>query len=223
MPITTVRKITGPVTVLIIWMKASASHLAFSAGPGPQAEDDAEGDRDDHPEPQLFEQPSLPHGHADTRSLNFQRVPPIDPGDDYDYDLHARRALSARHPLGLRRARVRCAAQAPRHPRRHPLRPPEGRPGRQGRHRPERRHHEPAVQRARGDLLRSPQLGGHARRRPAREPRDRPGRRSPRPGWSTTTTAAPRSSPASRSSWTRWTRATPPSSASTRSCTRPAG
>ena len=34
MPITTVRKITGPVTALIIWMKASASHFAFSAGPG---------------------------------------------------------------------------------------------------------------------------------------------------------------------------------------------
>ena len=34
MPITTVRKITGPVTVLISWMKASASHFAFSAGPG---------------------------------------------------------------------------------------------------------------------------------------------------------------------------------------------
>ena len=34
MPITTVRKITGPVTVLIIWMKASASHFALSAGPG---------------------------------------------------------------------------------------------------------------------------------------------------------------------------------------------
>ena len=31
MPITTVRKITGPVTALIIWMKASASHFAFSA------------------------------------------------------------------------------------------------------------------------------------------------------------------------------------------------
>ena len=31
MPITTVRKITGPVTALIIWMNASASHLAFSA------------------------------------------------------------------------------------------------------------------------------------------------------------------------------------------------
>ena len=34
MPITTVRKITGPVTALIIWMKASASHFAFSAWPG---------------------------------------------------------------------------------------------------------------------------------------------------------------------------------------------
>ena len=53
---------------------------------------------------------------------------------------------------------------------------PEGRAGRQGRDRPQRRHDEPAVQRARGDLLRSPQLRGHARRRPAREPRDRPGR-----------------------------------------------
>ena len=34
MPITTVRKITGPVTALMSWMKASASHFAFSAGPG---------------------------------------------------------------------------------------------------------------------------------------------------------------------------------------------
>ena len=34
MPITTVTKITGPVTVLISWMNASASHFVFSAGPG---------------------------------------------------------------------------------------------------------------------------------------------------------------------------------------------
>ena len=34
---------------------------------------------------------------------------------------------------------------------------------------------------------------------PREQPRDRPGRRSPRPAWSTTTTAAPRPSPASRS------------------------
>ena len=34
MPITTVRKITGPVIALISWMKASASHFASSAGPG---------------------------------------------------------------------------------------------------------------------------------------------------------------------------------------------
>ena len=34
MPITTVTKITGPVTVLISWMKASASHFDFFAGPG---------------------------------------------------------------------------------------------------------------------------------------------------------------------------------------------
>ena len=33
MPITTVTKITGPVTALISWMKASASHFASSAGP----------------------------------------------------------------------------------------------------------------------------------------------------------------------------------------------
>jgi hypothetical protein len=31
MPITTVTKMTGPVTALISWMKASASHWAFSA------------------------------------------------------------------------------------------------------------------------------------------------------------------------------------------------
>ena len=34
MPITTVTKITGPVTVLISWMKASASHWAFLAASG---------------------------------------------------------------------------------------------------------------------------------------------------------------------------------------------
>src|SRR4051794_3979738 len=34
MPITTVRKITGPVTVLMSWMKASASHFAFLAWSG---------------------------------------------------------------------------------------------------------------------------------------------------------------------------------------------
>ena len=31
MPITTVTKMTGPVTALISWMNASASHCAFSA------------------------------------------------------------------------------------------------------------------------------------------------------------------------------------------------
>src|SRR3954451_15733578 len=34
MPITTVTKMTGPVTVLMTWMKASASHLAFLAVSG---------------------------------------------------------------------------------------------------------------------------------------------------------------------------------------------
>src|SRR3954447_21272497 len=34
MPITTVTKITGPVTVLMSWMKASASHFAFLAWSG---------------------------------------------------------------------------------------------------------------------------------------------------------------------------------------------
>ena len=34
MPITTVTKITGPVTVLISWMNASASHFVFSAVSG---------------------------------------------------------------------------------------------------------------------------------------------------------------------------------------------
>ena len=29
-----IKTVTGPVTVLIIWMKASASHFALSAGPG---------------------------------------------------------------------------------------------------------------------------------------------------------------------------------------------
>ena len=31
MPMTTVTKMTGPVTALMTWMKASASHCAFSA------------------------------------------------------------------------------------------------------------------------------------------------------------------------------------------------
>ena len=34
MPITTVTKITGPVTVLISWMNASASHWDFFAASG---------------------------------------------------------------------------------------------------------------------------------------------------------------------------------------------
>jgi hypothetical protein len=34
MPMTTVTKMTGPVIALISWMKASASHLAFSASAG---------------------------------------------------------------------------------------------------------------------------------------------------------------------------------------------
>ena len=34
MPITTVTKITGPVIAWITWMKASASHFAFSAVSG---------------------------------------------------------------------------------------------------------------------------------------------------------------------------------------------
>ena len=141
-----------------------------------KAEDDPRHDRHDDPEPQLLEDSPLSHVEPSTRPLNFPRVRPIFTGDDSSYDLHPRRALPAGHPVGLRRARVRGPAQAPRHPRRHPVRPPQGRPGRQGRDRPERRHDEPPVQRRRGDLLRPPQLRGQARRRPARQPRDRPGR-----------------------------------------------
>ena len=63
MPITTVRKITGPVTALIIWMNASASHLAFvGLARRDKPEDDARPDRDDDPEPQLFVDSSLSHG-----------------------------------------------------------------------------------------------------------------------------------------------------------------
>ena len=53
MPITTVTKMTGPVTALISWMNASASHWAFSAASSHQAEDDAGHDRDHDVEPQL--------------------------------------------------------------------------------------------------------------------------------------------------------------------------
>ncbi len=62
MPITTVRKITGPVTALISWMKASASHLASSAGPfATRPKMIPADDRDDDPEPQLFEDSPLSH------------------------------------------------------------------------------------------------------------------------------------------------------------------
>ena len=182
MPITTVTKITGPVTVLISWMKASASHFVFSAGPGATSPTTMpSGDRDDHPEPQLLIEASLLHGQLGTRSLNFQRVPADAMGDEPRYDFHPRRALPARHPLGLRRARVRGAAQAPRHARRHPVRPPQGRAGRQGRDGPQRRHHQPALQPGRGDLLRSPPLGDDPRRRGQAQPRDRARRRVRRP------------------------------------------
>src|SRR4051812_13370356 len=49
-------------------------------------------------------------------SACFPGFPADEEGDDPSYDLHARRALSARHPVGLRRARVRCAPEASRHP-----------------------------------------------------------------------------------------------------------
>ena len=63
MPITTVRKITGPVTALISWMNASASHFAFSAWPGATRPKTMPArDRDDDPEPQLLEDSSLSHG-----------------------------------------------------------------------------------------------------------------------------------------------------------------
>ena len=51
---TTVVKITGPVIAWMIWMKASASHFAFSAWSGATSpKSDAERDRDQHPEPEL--------------------------------------------------------------------------------------------------------------------------------------------------------------------------
>ena len=54
MPITTVTKITGAVTVLMSCRNASASHFASVAGPGAtRPNSDAGGDRHEHPEPQL--------------------------------------------------------------------------------------------------------------------------------------------------------------------------
>ena len=100
---------------------------------------------------------------------------------------------SRRAPGG--RARLRRPAQAPRHPRRHPVRPPQGRAGRQGRDRP------PATSRRTCRTARTsrPRFDHHSseadpRRRTARQPRDR--RRAPTPprAWSTTTSAAPSAS-----------------------------
>ena len=51
---TTVTKMTGPVIGWISWMKASASHLAFSAVSGATSPKTMPGrDRDDDPEPEL--------------------------------------------------------------------------------------------------------------------------------------------------------------------------
>ena len=54
MPITTVTKITGAVTVLISCRNASASHFDFVAASGATSPNsDAGGDRHQDPEPQL--------------------------------------------------------------------------------------------------------------------------------------------------------------------------
>src|SRR3954447_7744382 len=59
MPITTVTKITGPVTVLMSWMNASASHLALMAASGAtRPKTIPAADRDEHPEPQLGDEAS---------------------------------------------------------------------------------------------------------------------------------------------------------------------
>jgi hypothetical protein len=53
MPITTVTKITGPVTVLMSWMKGVGEPLRLLGLVGrDEAEDDPGGDRDEDPEPE---------------------------------------------------------------------------------------------------------------------------------------------------------------------------
>ena len=167
MPITTVTKITGPVTALISWMKASASHFAFSAVPGntipttmPRA---IAMITQNH---SCLTNPRSLMARLSTRSLNFQRVPADHAGgmtpamtsthaERYrlvtrsDFDGLVCAALLKHlgilddilfvHPKDVQDGKVEIG--------------------------PQRRHDEPAVQPGRGDLLRPPQLRGDPRRR----------------------------------------------------------
>ena len=116
MPITTVTKITGAVTVLISCRNASASHFASVAGPGATSPNThAGGDRHEYPEPQL-----PLHGSKLLSSLHPAAPRPRDSGERTGgqtalsclWSLWSKVSLWSREPEAwdMRRMRVRSLA-----------------------------------------------------------------------------------------------------------------